>query len=376
MRKHLERVRVGAVVALALFSACRNPSAARVVKQRLLDRPTRTATEQDTMRVGGDLRRTLRLSAPASATFAVAAETADALAFGVVVRPLTARVTLRVWARSGAARRLMLEEILHAQRPWTDLSVALARGDRAVEFEFSGDAADVGISEPKLLGSGPSRPNVIVYLVDCLRADRVGAYGYARGVTPSIDRLASQAHVFERAFACAAWTKPSVGCLFTGLDAPRHGARTVAAALDPQHATLASLLGAAGYTTAAFVANPVLEGKDFGYARGFDQYVELAAEWQGKAVNNVDADASKITSAAIPWIELNKDRPFFLYLHSLDLHYPYRARAGSRAARSARVKGQPARQRPVRQRAACKRRGDRTPLGCAFEPPASTRTPT
>lgn len=341
MRGRLGWIGVGAAVAVALVSACRAAPESRLVRQRLFDTPSVLAsTDVDTMRVGGDLRRTVRLAAPASITLPVSAESGDTLSFGVVVRPLTARVTLRAWARSGSARRPLHEETLYAQRPWTDRSVALARGDRSVEFEFTGDAADVGLSEPRVLGSGPSKPNVIIYLVDCLRADRVGAYGYARRVTPSIDRLASLAHVFERAFACAAWTKPSVGCLFTGQDAPRHGARTVAAALDPKHATLASLLAAGGYTTAAFVANPVLEGKDFGYARGFDQYVELAAEWQGRAVNNVNADASEITAAVIPWIDHNKDRPFFLYLHSLDLHYPYRARQAPKPLVQPGSKGQ------------------------------------
>lgn len=296
-----------------------------VVRQRLLDQ--NAGAKIPLLPAGNDLRRVRRLQAPTSTVFPVSATRGDVFEFGVVAGQSAAPVRLAVYAGTGAKRRALLQTQLENVAWWTDNTVNLAAGDTEVTLEFSGGTAEVAVAEPRVLGGGPAMPNVLVYVVDCLRSDRVGAYGNKRGITPSIDRLAAQGHVFERAFACAGWTKPSVGCLFTGVDAPRHGARSVASALDPQRPTLASLLGAAGYDTAAFVANPVLDGKAFGYSRGFDRYVELASEWHGKAVNNVEGDAAAITAAVIPWIDAHRSRPFFLYLHSLDLHYPYRARA-------------------------------------------------
>ncbi len=286
------------------------------------------------MQMHGDLRRVLRVSPPVTVRFRAGVAKHSVLSFGIVVRPLTARLVLRIVSADTPGRRIIHEEMFHGVRHWSDRAVSLAGlapGETDVDFELSGDAVMAGISEPTVLQPGSPRPNVLVYLVDCLRADRVGAYGYPRPTTPAIDRLASQAFVFERAFACAGWTKPSVGCLLTGLAAPRHGARTVGAPLDPGIPTLASRLAAGGYATAAFVANPVVEGAAFGYARGFDRYVELAAAAHGKAVNTVEADASELTAVVLPWIRAHRDRPFFLYVHSLDLHYPYRARRGFEA---------------------------------------------
>lgn len=99
-------------------------------------------------------------------------------------------------------------------------------------------------------------------------------------------------------------------------------------ALDPERATIAERLRREGYATGAVVANPVLDGRGFGFARGFDRYLELAREWKNRNVNSTPADAALVTDAALHWIGEHTDRPSFLYVHSIDLNYPYLARAG------------------------------------------------
>jgi len=310
--------------------ACGPRPTQRVVAQRLLDAGLLAASGPvERVSVHGDDRRSLRLAAPGRARFRVRVPRAGVLAFGAVARPPEVKVTLRL--REGSGGAILHEESWRETRPWSDRRVDLARlAGREAELvlEVEGSGAWVAISEPEILGLAPPRPSAIVYVVDCLRADRVGAYGYERPTTPEMDRVAAAGYVFEDAHACATWTKPAVGCLFTGLEAPRHRARTVDDVLAPDRRTLADTLAAAGFETAAWVANPVLDGRGFGYARGFDRYVELAQKWKGRSVNDVNGDAAAITEGAVPWLEANRDRAFFLYLHSIDLHYPYDARAG------------------------------------------------
>jgi arylsulfatase A-like enzyme len=171
----------------------------------------------------------------------------------------------------------------------------------------------------------PRRPDVIVYLVDALRADRVGAYGNPRGLTPEIDRFAKLpgALLFERGVAQAPWTRPSVASLFTGLRPTAHGVSTLERSLDASAETLAERLGALGYRTAAFSTNwHVIP--DTGLAQGFQEFV-----FDPKLTSSPDLAARVET-----WLQTVGpvgQSPFFLYVHALDPHAPYEPPAGLRA---------------------------------------------
>jgi arylsulfatase A-like enzyme len=195
--------------------------------------------------------------------------------------------------------------------------------DLSVDVE--GPPATVSLANLDLVGRAEDSdpPNVILYLIDCLRADHVGAYGYSRPTTPAIDALARDGVVFERLYSCASWTKPSVGCLFTSLYPQEHGARTVDDSLSPERLTLADALASQGYTTAAWVANPIVGARGFGMVRGFDSVRQLADQPKSVAVNRVKGDAAEITRSVVPWLKHMSERRFFLYIHSLDLHAEY-----------------------------------------------------
>ncbi len=164
-------------------------------------------------------------------------------------------------------------------------------------------------------------PNLVLVTIDTLRADRVGAYGYARASTPVLDGLAREGVRFSRAQAAVPLTGPSHATILTGLYPPVHGVRdNVAFPLDPRHTTLAARLKARGYRTAAFVgAYPV--AKDFGFGQGFDHFDE--ALHAGAAGEGAERPGNEVADAAVRWLEGERRAPFFAWVHFYDPHAPY-----------------------------------------------------
>jgi arylsulfatase A-like enzyme/tetratricopeptide (TPR) repeat protein len=166
--------------------------------------------------------------------------------------------------------------------------------------------------------------NVLVITIDTLRADRLGAYGYSRARTPSIDRLASEGVLFEDVVVSIPVTLPSHASLFTGLAPPTHGVRdNTYFRLDSEAETLAELLKARGYETAAFVSAYVLDSS-FGLAQGFDVYdddVPTKGETPGTVAERRGEEGRRAFES---WIEKRSpERPFFAWLHFFDPHLPY-----------------------------------------------------
>jgi len=161
----------------------------------------------------------------------------------------------------------------------------------------------------------PGRPNVIVFLVDALRADFLGAYGHPAPTSPRFDAFAREAVLFEDASAQSSWTRPSVASLLTGLGVDSHGVGGLSNSLVPEITTLPEAFRAAGYHTGAFIANGVVSR-----ALGFDQGFE---SWGPRRL--YQKPAASIVEAALDWIGAQSgSAPFFLYVHTLDPHRPYR----------------------------------------------------
>jgi len=179
----------------------------------------------------------------------------------------------------------------------------------------------------------PEPVNVLLISIDSLRADHVGAYGYGRQTTPEIDRLSREGTVFANHVSTTSWTLPAHISLFTGQDISAHGVSTDGFRLHPAVPTLAELLKAAGYRTAAFCSSPYMNPA-FGFDRGFDLYhntdaertdfvdTVLPNEKQRDRVH-VDITSPRITELATAWLEKNAGKPFFLFLHFWDVHYDY-----------------------------------------------------
>ncbi len=165
----------------------------------------------------------------------------------------------------------------------------------------------------------PQRPDVCILLIDTLRADHLGVYGYPRRISANLDAFASKAIVFADAFAPSPWTMPSVGSLMTGTYPSVHGLRArtgdaVLRALRPELPTLAEAMRDAGYRTVALIANPWASPKQ-GLHKGFDEY----------EVFDKDTSAANLSYVARQVLDRNDSRPVFLYVHYMDGHGPYDA---------------------------------------------------
>ena len=145
--------------------------------------------------------------------------------------------------------------------------------------------------------------NVLLISYDTLRADHLGLYGYQRDTSPELDRFGQSAVVFDNAISQSASTYPSHMSLFQS----RHASRVVAEA-----PMLAQILNAAGYATAGFTGGGNVS-KSFGFDRGFGVYEEVAHR------EGLEELMPKFQS----WVRDHRDVPFFVFLHTYDVHHPY-----------------------------------------------------
>jgi len=172
------------------------------------------------------------------------------------------------------------------------------------------------VKPDRLTSDSGEKHNIIVYLVDTLRADRLGCYGYSRDTSPNIDKFANEAVLFERAQAQSPWTRASVASILTGLWPTVHGAEDDPHALSNKVVTLAELLRQAGYQTAAVVANGNTT-EATGFAQGFETFLYLNG-------SSHHARSGAINASAFDWLQRrDTTAPFFLYLHTVDPHSPY-----------------------------------------------------
>ena len=172
---------------------------------------------------------------------------------------------------------------------------------------------------------GATGPNVVLVVVDTLRADRLQQYGHASPTSPGLERLASRATRFDDCTSPAPWTAPAVASLFTGTAPARHGVSAVGDALPAGAPTLASALQRAGWQTAAISFNPHVT-RAAGFAPGFDEF------WSYRGRARTAPDIRAMTARALEWIdEVRGDGPFFLYLQPMNVHGPYRVPEDARS---------------------------------------------
>jgi arylsulfatase len=174
----------------------------------------------------------------------------------------------------------------------------------------------------------PDAPRLLLLLtVDTLRADRLGAYGSPRGLTPHLDALAADSLVFELAYAPAPFTVPSLVSLHTGRYPAELGLQINLSELRPDVATLAGTLAANGWKTAAVVSNVVLRQRD-DLARGFEIWDDTMEETEAVRLWR-ERTALPTTDAALRLVDLWRSdpevsgRPLFLWVHYQDPHGPY-----------------------------------------------------
>ncbi len=176
----------------------------------------------------------------------------------------------------------------------------------------------------------PQAKRLVLIVIDTMRADRLGCYGYDKPVTPMLDKLAKESVLFERFYAASPWTAPSFGTIFTGVSPVVHrtgkwlkqkepGTQQIGAVvlhpLNPGVATLAELVGDA--PSSAFMTNAFLHEK-LGFARGFDHYDYTISKLVG--IRRAD----EVTKLAMEWLVRHKnDESFLQVVHYMDPHTAY-----------------------------------------------------
>jgi arylsulfatase A-like enzyme len=193
---------------------------------------------------------------------------------------------------------------------------ALGRGT-CVVFETEGEE---GLSafwyNPILYTRARKTRAVVLVSVDTLRADHLGCYGYARETSPAADSLAKDSALFLNTYASSPWTLPSHVSMLTSLNGVHHQVYHENEKMAPDLITLADLLRAKGFMTTAFTDGGFVS-RVYGFSRGFDSYQE-----RGDGVLIHDS-AELIWREASEWLDANREKDFFLFLHTYQPHNPY-----------------------------------------------------
>ena len=178
------------------------------------------------------------------------------------------------------------------------------------------------------LWPGARRPvNVLLISIDTLRADHLGAYGYAAAQTPAIDALARRGLRFTHASTVTPLTLPAHTSLLTGTFPAWHGVRDNGGFyVSDDQTTLAEVLKARGFRTGGFVGAFVLDAR-WGIAQGFDRYFDDfdLSKYEGRGLDAVQRPGSDVVDQAVAWLDEDRDRPFFAWVHLYDPHTPYDA---------------------------------------------------
>lgn len=226
-----------------------------------------------------------------------------------------------------------------------------AAGMRALRADWTADLTTAPAA---------NRPNVLLIVLDTVRAASLSVYGYDKPTTPKLERWSREGVVFEHAISTAPWTLPSHGSLLTGQEPDELGASFRLAMPDGPR-TLAETLTESGYATAGFVSNLMYTAWDSGLARGFSHYDGYRLSWerflQHSALGRMDAKtdsirpfaswsefwdalrssriqdssapakiirpADDLAAAFLDWSASLEGRPFFAFINLMEAHFPY-----------------------------------------------------
>ena len=207
-----------------------------------------------------------------------------------------------------------------------------------------GGGAVVEAARTRALPAPPTgAPDVLLIVLDTVRADHLSAYGYSRPTTPNLARIAREGVLFEQAISSSSWTLPSHASLFTGRPVYQHGADSENPRLGSEYSTLAEVLTSRGFLTAGVAANTSWATNNAGLARGFIHFEdclqspadgvartvlgrEVVARlrsrlgWRGQFGR---ARGDEVTDAFTRWLDRQGKRRVFAFLNYMDAHGPY-----------------------------------------------------
>ena len=214
-----------------------------------------------------------------------------------------------------------------ADRRWYDNDVDMTDlAGRKLRLKFVTEPAQKGDTrpslplwgDPRLIAphGGAARPSIVLVSLDTMRAKSTSLHGYALDTTPNLVALAARGTAFENAFTTFSNTLPSHMSMLTGLLPATHAVVATETVLGDEHVLLAETLRGAGYATAAFTEDALLDARR-GFWRGFSAYYENTAIGAGAG------DAEHTFGRAVEWAGRHADEPFFLFVHTYQVHFPY-----------------------------------------------------
>ncbi len=220
----------------------------------------------------------------------------------------------------------MLRRLLDSPRTYFVGAAILAIAALASQFELRLPARDVaGVDAISRLRDREDL-NVVFMLVDTLRADRLGVYGYGRPTSATLDELGRSGVVFERVVAQSSWTKTSMASLWTGTHPINHGVLRYNHALPEEALLPAEIFLRAGYRTAGIWRNGWVS-PNFGFGQGFETYVRPQAGRERRQILRRHPGAHKLrgtdedlAQSSVEFLDNFGDERFLLYLHFMDVH--------------------------------------------------------
>jgi choline-sulfatase len=280
--------------------------------------------------LGGVERQALAVRAPTVVSYHVQVPRGARFVFGLgaegQARGVTARV--RATAEGGETR-----ELWHAapSARWNDQAIDLAPfADKVVRIDLEVTGAQGTAAQGRVAWSAPAimvpppevarRPreirNVVVLLIDTLRADRLRAYNpESRVQTPVMDRVAQSGIVFEQAQSPENWTLPACTSVLTGLTPMTHGAKFDNSRISNNVELLSEVFDRAGFATGSYIANGHISDA-FGFNQGWDDYHNYIRD-------GGSTEAEHLFQEAGNFIEAHRGERFFTYIQTIDPHVPY-----------------------------------------------------
>ncbi|MGI9432430.1 MAG: sulfatase-like hydrolase/transferase [Myxococcota bacterium] len=235
---------------------------------------------------------------------------------------------------------------LTAPLPALGLLAATVVGGATAGRLFGPELPEAPVPAP-LAANLAERPNVLLVMVDTLRADHLSCYGSTEVSTPNLCRLAANGGTIFEGFSHASWTKPATASLLTSLLPTSHGAMSKPSSLSEEITTVAEAFQQHGYATGGIVSNINL-AESFGFHQGFDEYHYLGPDYlfgaqesssklilyqlgrtilfkfkKGLRFGDFYQDSEVVNEVAFDWFDRNQAARFFMFLHYMDPHDPY-----------------------------------------------------
>jgi arylsulfatase A-like enzyme len=169
---------------------------------------------------------------------------------------------------------------------------------------------------------------VVIITVDALRADRLSSYGYERPTSPVIDALLGDGIRFDAARTPEPLTSPALCSMITGIEPHEHGSTRNGLLMRSDLDSLPKILAGGGWRTAAFVSSWTLKDNLSRLGEHFDEYGEVFTRRRWFGLLNAEATGEDVTDEGLEWVDghftSSPDQPFFLWLHYVEPHAPYR----------------------------------------------------